>query len=185
MNTTTIAHKFGTQNQARKQLKRQLALHLEQQSESTRSLHKWMTRLELASLGIIVAAFGVALAVSIAWKSVNPLTIPVAWFVFAVSPSLTMVLAGLHAMRLRAFPPVILPGKTQKFVTGRAAVWTGLGTIALGLATGTFWGFFAYAVGTFNLALIAPLANVLGILMGIAIIFQLIHTTFQKISKSL
>jgi hypothetical protein len=185
MNTITIAHKFGTRNQSREQIKLQLARHLEQQTESIRSLHKWMTLLELVGLGIIVAAFGVALAVSIAWKSVNPLTIPVAWFVFAASPSLTMVLAGLHTMRLRAFPPVILPGKTQKFVTGRAAVWTGLGTTALGLATGAFWGFFAYAVGTFNLALIAPLANVLGILIGIAIIFQLIYTTVRKIFKFL
>ena len=183
MNPTAIVHKLGTKNEAREQLKLQLAHYLAQQTESTRSLHKWMKHLEMASLGVIAVAFLVALAISIAWKSVNPLTIPVAWFVFAASTSLNMAIVGLHAMSLRAFPPAVLPGKKQKFVTGHAAVWAGLGTIGLGLVTGAFWGFFAYAVGTFNLALIAPLANILGILMGIAIIFQLIHTTYEKISN--
>jgi hypothetical protein len=185
MNPTSIVHKFGTKNEARDQIKLQLAHYLEQQSESTRSLHKWMKCLDVASLGVIAAAFSVAMVVSIAWKSVNPLTIPVAWFVFAASPSLTMVFIGMHAMFLRAFPPIVLPGKTKKFVTGSTAVWTGLGTAALGLVAGAFWGSFAYAVGTYNLTVIVPLANILGILMGVAIIFQLIRTTLEKISKSL
>jgi hypothetical protein len=184
MNPTAIIHKINTKNISGEQLKLQLTLYLEQQPASVQALHKRMKSLELVSLGVIVAAFSVALAFSIAWKSVNPLTIPVAWFVFAASPGLTMVLSGIHAMFLRAFPPVVLPGKTMKFVTGNAAVWAGLGTIALGLATGAFWGFFAYAIGTYNLALIAPLANILGILMGVAIVFQLIRTTYEKLSKS-
>jgi hypothetical protein len=101
------------------------------------------------------------------------------------SLSLTTALVGLHAMLLQAFPPSLLPGKKQKFITGRGAVWAGLRIMVLGLAGGAFWGLFAYAVGTFNLALIAPLANIIGILMAIAIVFQLIRTTFDKISKSL
>jgi len=185
MNATAIVHKIGIKNEAREQLKLQLTHYLEQQPESTLSLHKWMKRLELASLGIIIAAFSVALGISIAWKSFNPLTIPVAWFVFAASLSLTVVLVGLHAMLLRAFPPSVLPGKKQKFVTGNAAAWAGMRTMAFGLVGGAFWALFAYAVGTFNLALIAPLANILGILMAIAIIFQLVRTTLEKISKSL
>jgi hypothetical protein len=185
MNPTAIVQKFGTKKEAREQLKLQLAHYLERQPESTRLLHKWMKCLDVASLGVIAAAFIVAMVLSIAWESINPLTIPVAWFVFAASPSLTMVLVGLHAMLLRAFPPIVLPGKTRKFITGRTAVWAGLGTVALGLVAGVFWGSFVYAVGTYNLTLIVPLANILGILMGIAIIFQLIHTTPGKISKSL
>jgi hypothetical protein len=185
MNSTAIVRKIGIKNEAREQFKLQLAHYLEQQSESTRSLHKWMKRLELAGLGIIVAAFSAALAISIAWESFNPLTIPVAWFVFAVSLSLTTALVGLHAMLLRAFPPRVWPGKQQKFVTGRGAVWAGLRTLVFGLAGAAFWGVFAYAVGTYNLAWIVPLANILGILMAMAIVFQLIRTTFEKISKSL
>jgi hypothetical protein len=185
MNSTAVVHKTGTKNDAREQIKLQLAHYLEQQPESAQALHKWMKRLELASLGIIITAFSVALGISIAWKSFNPLTIPVAWFVFAASLSLTVALTGLHAMLLRAFPPSLLPGKKQKFVTGRGAMWGGLRTMAFGLVGCAFWGLFAYAVGTYNLALIAPLATGLGILMGVAIIFQLVRTTLEKISKQL
>ena len=130
---TTNVQEFATGKEAREHLKLQLAQYLEQQPESTQSLHRWMKRLEAASVGIIAAAFIVALYVSVAWKSVPPMVIPIAWFFFAASAAPAMVLVGLHAVILRAFPPIVWPGKPPKFVTGSGAVWTGSAFILLAL----------------------------------------------------
>jgi hypothetical protein len=115
---TTNVQKFATDKEARAYLKAQLADYLAQAPESTRSAHMWMKRVDTAGLGIVIAAFGVALYGSFTWASVNPAMIPVAWFFFATCCSLMIVLTGLHAILIRAYPPVILPGKAQKFVSG-------------------------------------------------------------------
>jgi len=121
---------------------------------------------------------------SFAWPSVNPTMIPVAWFAFATSLSLMVVLFGLHAILIRAYPPVILPGKPQKFVSGSGAVWTGAASIAGGLIMAALWIAFAYSTATFNLAMIAPLTNVLGVVVGIGILVSIIFAIHQKVSQS-
>ncbi len=184
MSQTKNVQGSGTGKDAKENFKFQLAQYLGQQPESTQSFHRWMKRLEVAGMGIIAAAFLVALYVSIAWKSVNPIVIPIAWFVFAASAAPALIFLGLDAIILRAFPPVIWPGKTPKFITGSGAVWTGGAFILLALIAAAFWGYFAYAVGTLNFALIAPLATILGVVMGVVIVVQLIYTTYKKIAKS-
>lgn len=184
MNQTTNAQEFVTEKDAREHLKLQLAQYLEQQPESTQSLHRWMKRLEVAGVGIIVAAFIVALYVSIAWKSVNPIAIPIAWFVFAGSVAPAMIFLGLDAITLRAFPPVVWPGKLPKFVTGNGAVWTGWAFILGALVVAAFWGFFAYAVGTLNLTMIAPLATIVGVIMGVGIAVSIVYRLIRDISRS-
>ena len=186
MNEPTDIKKL-TGKEAGKQLKLQLDQYLQQQSESKQAFHRWMNRLEAASLGIILAAFLVALYFSIAWKSVNPLIIPIAWFAFAASGSLLMVLNGLHAAILRAFPTGTLPGGKQKFFTGSGAAWIGLGFILGGLVYAAFWGLFAYATWTQNWAILKPLVSFLGVVLGVgiavSILVKMFYTTVQKISK--
>ena len=174
--------------ESKQDLRAQLAQYVEQQPESTLAFHKWMKRLEVAGAGIMAAAFIVAMYVSVAWKSVNPIVIPIAWFFFAASAAPAMIFLGLDAITLRAFPPAVWPGKQQKFRTGSGAVWTGWAFILLALVVAAFWGLFAYAVGTLNMALVAPLVTILGVLMGVGIavriMVQLIYTTYKKIAKS-
>ncbi len=184
MNQTTNVQKFATEKEATEHLRSQLTQYLGQQSKSTQSLHRWMKRLEVVGMGIIAAAFLVALYVSIAWKSVNPIVIPIAWFVFAASAAPAMVFLGLDAIILRAFPPVVWPGKLPKFLTGSWAVWTGWAFILGALVVTAFWGFFAYAVGTFNLALIAPLVTILSVVMGIVITVSIVFKLVRDISRS-
>jgi hypothetical protein len=174
----------GPAVESKQALRAQLAQYVAQQPESTQASHKWMKRLEVAGAGIMAAAFIVAMYVSVAWKSVNPIVIPIAWFFFAASAAPAMIFLGLDAITLRAFPPVVWPGKQQKFVTGSRAVWTGWAFILIALAVAAFWGFFAYAVGTLNLAMLEPLIGILGVVIGVGIVISMLFTTFQKIFKS-
>jgi len=183
MNQSTNVQKFATGKEAKENFKLQLAQYLAQLPESTQSLHKWMKRLEAAGAGIIAATFIVALYLSIAWKSVNPIMIPVAWFVFAASAAPAMIFVGLDAITLRAFPPVLLPGKLPTFVTGSRAVWTGWAFILLAVVVVAFWGFFAYAVGTFNMVMLEPLIRILGGVLGIVMTVSILYAMFQKISQ--
>jgi hypothetical protein len=181
---TTNVQKFATDKEARKHLKAQLAEYLAQAPESTRSAHTWMKRVDVAGLGIVIAAFAVALYGSFTWASVNPSMIPVAWFAFATSLSLMVILFGLHAVLIRAYPPVILPGKTQKFVSGTGAVWIGAASIVGGLIMVALWIAFAYSTATFNLAMIVPLINVLGVVVSIGIVVSIVVAIYQKASQS-
>ncbi len=169
------------------QVKLQLAQHLEQQTEATQTIHRWMKRLEAASLGIIAALFTLALYVSINWKATPATVIPTAWFAFAGSVCFPMVLVGLHAALLRAFPPIMLPGNMQWFSTGQEAPWLGVGLALAGLVCGAFWGLFAYAALTLNMALVEPLIRILGMAagigMGVTILFSLIQAFSRSISR--
>jgi len=184
MNQTANVQKFATEKEAKEHFKLQLAEYLGQQPESTQSLHKWMKRLEAAGVGITAAAFIVAMYVSIAWESVNPIVIPVAWFAFAASIAPAMIFVGLDAITLRAFPPVVWPGKLPKFVTGSGAVWRGWAFILLALVVAAFWGFFAYTVGTLNMAMITPLVTVLGVIMGVGIVVSIVQKLIRDFSRS-
>lgn len=185
MNQIKNVQGFNTGKEVREQFKLQLAQYLAQQSQSTQSVHRWMRRLEAAGVGIIIATFLVALYVSITWKSINPIMISIAWFVFAASVSPEMIFMGLDSIFLRAYPPVILPGnRPAKFVTGNEAVWTGWTFLVSALVAAIFWGFFAYAVGTFNLAMDVPLVRVLGGVVGVAIMVAIVKKLIRDFSRS-
>jgi hypothetical protein len=166
-------------------LRAQLAEYLAHQPESTQNSHRWMKRLEMAGIGIIVAAFIAAMYVSINWKSVSPMVIPIAWFFFAASVTPTIVLVGIHTLILGAFPPIVLLGKKQKFVTGRAAAGNGWGLILGGVIGAAFWGLIAYAVGTFNVTMLEPLINILGVALSVVIAVAVLFSIYRNISRSL
>ena len=181
---TTTTQKHSTDKYARENLKAQLAEYLSQQPESTLTAHKWMKLVDAAGMGIVIAAFAYALYGSFAWANVNPILIPLAWFGFATCCGLMAMLFGLHAILIRAFPPVILPGKAQKFVSGSAAVWTGIASIIGGLFMAGIWIGFTYVTATANMAMLVPLINILGIFMSIAIIASIVYSIYQKATQS-
>lgn len=176
---TTATQKL-TDKEIRAQFIAQLTEHLAGQPQSVHSAHKWMKRVEVIGLGIVVATFAFALYGSFAWASVNPTMIPIAWFAFAACLSLMTMLLGLHAILIRAFPPVILPGKLPRFVSGSAAMWMGVASLVGGLILAGVWVGFGYSAATFNLALIAPLSNILGVLVTIVIVYSL----YKKVTQS-
>lgn len=189
MNKTVSVQEIETKKEAKEQLELQLAQYLEPQPESTQVFHKWMKRLEVASLVLIAATFILAMYVSINWTAVQKTFIPIAWFIFAASVTPTMVLIGIHSIILRAFPPIVLPGKMQKFVTGSGAMWSGWGFILGGLAVAAFWGLFAYSVWTLNLAMLKPLITILAVVLGVgiavSIVFSIVYSIFRSVFRSI
>jgi hypothetical protein len=190
----------GALAESKQDLKAQLAQYVEHQPESTLKFHRWMKRLEVASLAIVVGVFAVAMYVSINWKTVPLTVIPSAWFCFPISFTPFAILVGLHAIVLRVFPPttlplfssIFLPGvprgamprKKQQLLVERQAVAWGWGFIVMALVVATFWGTFIWAVWTFNMAMLEPLINILGVVLGAGISIQILYTIFKKISKS-
>lgn len=192
----------GPVTESRQDLRSQLAQYIAQQPESKQAFHKWMRALELASLAIVVGVFVVALYVSINWKAVPQMAIPTAWFCFPLSFTPFLILVGLHAIVLRAFPPTGLLGKTlraypppagqlgktQQFRVGRQAVAWGWGLVVTALVAAAFWGLFAYAVWTLNLAMLEPLirilAGVVGVGIAVSIAVSILYSIYRAISRS-
>ncbi len=179
-------------------LRSQLAEYVAQQPASKQTFHKWMGILELASLVLPVAVFAIALYLSFAWKSIPAQAIPAAWFCFPLSFTPFLILVGLHAIGLRAYPPTGLLAKTMRVyppplgqlfktlmlrVEGRAVKW-GWGTIAAALVYGAFWGIFAYAAWTVNWALLSPLITFLAIVMTATIVGSILYGIFRGLFRS-
>jgi len=159
-----------------------------------------MKVLESISFGIIITVFIIALVLSFMWKSIRVEAIPTAWLLLPVSASILMLLIGVHALVLRAFPPsglfttlqrgssIHLPRKSQGFVTGKAAEFTAWGLILLGLIAGAFFAVFAWSAWTVNWAILTPMITVLGVLMGVviavSIVGGMILSIYQKVFKS-
>ena len=177
---TTNVQRFVTDKEAREHLKLQITEYLAQQPESAKSIHKWMKRLEVMSLAFIIAAFIFALTVSIQWASVPVTAIPAAWFLFVASVLPTLMLFGLHAILLKAFPTVVLPGKPSKFVTGDKAVGTGWFFILSSLVGLVIWGYLAFKIWTSDYA---TMGVILGVVIGVGITATFIASIVQTIYR--
>jgi hypothetical protein len=174
----------GEASMTRQEVKAQLAHHLAQQPESKQVFHKWMKVLEVVGLVIIAATFAVALYLSINWATVPQMAIPTAWFAFPVSFAPLMILIGVHSIGLRAFLPIVPLGKSQQFVTGSKAVWSGAGLIVTALLVGAFWGAFAWVMWSGDMALIGTYTRILGTGVGIAIAVAIVGSLFRQIFRS-
>jgi hypothetical protein len=172
--------------ETRNDLKSEIDRYIEGLPESGKMFHKVMNYLEVVGMVIIGIAFLCGLYFSIAWKTVDPINIPLTWFAFAACGSLLFILNGVHTVVLHAFPISIVPSKASKFTTGSKAMWIGVGLIAGGLAYAAFWVMMAYATMTANFDLLRPLISMLGIALGfgiaISIVVKMVSTTLKKLS---
>ena len=169
MNSRLSVQKAEGAGLTRQEIKAQFAHYVAQQPGSKQAFDKWMKVLEIAGLLLIVGTFAVAMYVSINHTAVLGTVIATAWFAFPVSFAPLMILIGVHAIGLRAFYPIVFPGKPEQFATGTKALWSGLGLIAIALLIAAFWGGFAWAVWSGDMALIGSYVRVLGTAMGVAI----------------
>jgi len=176
----TNVRKIAIDKEAREHLKLQLAEYLAQQPKSTQSAHKSMKRLEVASLAIIAAAFIFALIVSIKWASVPVTAIPASWFLFVASVLPTLLLLGVHAILVKAFPTAVLPGKPNRFVTGDKAVRTGWFLILSSVVGAAIWGYLTFKIWTSDYA---TMGVILGVVLGVGITATFIASIIQTISR--
>lgn len=172
----------------RQELKAQLAGHVAGQPEPKRVFHRVMKVLEVVGLVLVAAAFAVAMYVSINHTPLAAAVIATAWLALPVSLAPLMILIGVHAIGLRVYFPIVLPGKPQRFVTGTKAVWSGIGLIVTALLVAAFWGALAWAVWSNDLTLIGTYIRVLGtgvgILIAIAIPVAIAGSLFRQIFRS-
>ncbi|HJW90866.1 MAG TPA: hypothetical protein VJ436_09545 [Anaerolineales bacterium] len=154
-----------------------LDVYMEQQSESMQTFHRWMGRLEVASLGIGIAAFIAAVVITI--NHVNTVPGNAIWAVWFIVPACFIspfgFLLGLHTAILRACPPIRLNVERKAFLTDRPAVGLGWAMMVGSLVTAAYWGMGAYAFINPDIldilipSIVLPLVGlgILGILGGV------------------
>jgi hypothetical protein len=173
-----------TVDEAKPDLKTQLAEYVAGQPVSTQVMHNWMNWLTIASMAVPVGLFARALYFSINWKRVDPIQIPIAWFLFVAGGTVFMFITGLHAVLLRAFPPI--PELSSRFVTGKNAVWRGAGMMVVALLIAAFWGFFfAYVVWTRNMAMVEVMVKILANVVGVGAVIAVLSSLYQKFRRKL
>ena len=168
--------------EAKSDAKEQMARYLAQQPQSKRTFDRVMKVLELGGLALVAGYVAWAIYASINWSVQRDIV--AVWFAFPVSVVILLVLVGIHAAGLGAFPPVIVPGGPQEFVTGSKAVGTGLGLAVTILIVGTFWGGFAYGIWTENLAMLMPLVGVVAAVVGVGAIIAIISDLYRRFFRS-
>jgi hypothetical protein len=168
-----------------KRIEAQLTEYLAGQPASRQALHKWMSWLTIASIAAPVGLFFRALYLSIIWKRIDPIQIPVAWLIFVASGSLPFVLTGLHAVLLRAFPPIGVAVRGQKFVTGSSAVWMGAGLAVIALLVAAVWGYFAHVVWTVNMAMVEVMVNIVANVVGVGAVIAVLYALYRQFRRKL
>ena len=154
-----------------------LDVYMEQQSEAMQTFHRWMERLEVASLGIGVAAFITAVVITI--NHVNKVPGNAIWAVWFIVPACFIspfgFLLGLHTAILRACLPIRMNVERKAFLTGLPAVGLGWVMMVGSLVTAAYWGMGAYAFINPDIldilipSIVLPLVGlgILGILGGV------------------
>jgi hypothetical protein len=182
MKTEGMVQEAGAASEAKPDARAQLAQHLAQQPQSRRTFDKLMKGLEVGGLALIAGYLAWAIYVSINWS--EPRQIAAVWFAFPVSVVALLILVGVHGAGIRAFFPIVVPSSSFPFVTGSKAVTMGLGFVVALLVVGAFWGSFAWGIWTNNWALLEPLAHVLGVVVGVGVVFALVSDLYRRLFRS-
>ena len=182
MKTESMAQGAKGASQAKPDARDQLARYLEQQPQSVRTFDKVMKVLELGGLALIAGYLAWAIYVSINWSVQQ--NIVAVWFAFPISVVVLLVLVGVHAVGLRAFPPLALLSSMQEFVTGSKAVATGVGLALLIVVVGAFWGAFAWGIWSNSWALLKPLSHILGVVVGVVAVIAVVSDLYRRYFRS-
>jgi len=177
-----LVQEAGAASEKKLDGKAQLAQYLAEQPQSRRTFDKVMKALEMGGLALIAGYLAWAIYVSINWSV--PQNIVAVWFAFPVSVVILLVLVGVHAAGLGAFPPTALLSSMQGLVTGSKAVTTGVGFTATVLLAAVFWGAFAWGTWTENWAILEPLMHVLGVALGVGIAFAVVSDLYKRFFRS-
>ena len=180
--TENLVQNAGAASEAKLDGKAQLAQYLAEQPQSRQTFDKVMKVLELGALALVAGYLAWAIYASINWS--EPKNIVAVWFAFPVSVVVLLVLIGVHAAGLGAFPPVAPLSSMQAFVTGSKAVGTGVGFAATVILAAGFWGAFAWSIWTENWAILEPLMHVLGVAVGVGIVLAVVSDLYKRFFRS-
>jgi hypothetical protein len=157
------------------------------EAESQQTFHRWMKRFQAATVGLIVGIFVMALYTSINWKQVAPFEVAFWWMAFALGGIPLTICVGLDIIYSRG---AVIPmrwgngPKRMVTVTGRKAVLTGLGVIAVALAWGGFVLALMVAMLTLNWDLLRVTTSVFGVLLGAVIVLKIFSSLVRDISRT-
>jgi hypothetical protein len=180
--TENLAQEAGAAGEARLDGGAQLAQYLAEQPRSRRTFDKVMKVLEMGALALMAGYLAWAIYVSINWS--EPKNIVAVWFAFPVSVVVLLVLIGVHAAGLRAFPPLALLSSMQAFVSGSKAVATGVGFAVTVSLAAVFWGAFAWGIWTEDWAILEPLTQILGVVVGVGVIYTVASYLYKRFFRS-
>jgi hypothetical protein len=162
------------------------AQYLEQVPESRKALHRWMKRLQAASIGLAVGIFVKALLASINWTQA-PYEIPFWWMSFALCGVPLTIFRGLDIIILRAavMSMRVMPGRQQAVtVTGGPAVVVGLGFIVVALAWAGFVLAIAYSAATFNMGVLQTSLTIFSTVLGVGIVVAILFSLVRNFSRA-
>ncbi len=157
------------------------------ESESKQTFHRWMKRGQAATLGLIVGIFVMALWVSINWKQAAPVEVAFWWMSFALSGIPLTIFMGLDIIFAQG---AVIPGKwgngpkRMVTVTGRKAVLTGLGIIAVALAWGGFVLALMYATLSFDWDLLRVTISIFSTMLGVVIVLKILSSLVRDLSRT-
>jgi len=157
------------------------------ESESKQTFHHWMKRCQAATLGLVVGIFVMALWVSISWKQAAPFEIAFWWMAFALSGIPLTIFVGLDIIFAQGAVIPVQWGNGPKrmvTVTGRKAVLTGLGIIAVALAWGGFVLALMVSMLTYNWDLLRVTTSVFGVLLGAVIVLKIFSSLVRDLSRA-
>ena len=157
------------------------------ESESQQTFHHWMKRFQAATVGLIVGLFVMALWTSINWKQVAPFEVAFWWMCFALSGIPLTVFVGLDIIFSRGAVIPMQWGNSPKrmvTVTGRKAVLTGLGVIAVALAWGGFVLALMYSMLSYNWDMLRVTINVFSVMLGVVIVLKIFSSLMRDISRT-
>ena len=180
--TENMVQGAGAASEAKLDARARLAQYLAEQPQSRRTFDKVMKGLEMAGLALIAGYLAWAIYVSINWSV--PREIAAVWLAFPMSVAVLLILVGVHAAGLRAFPPIALLSSMQEFSTGSKAVSTGVGFAAVFLVVGAFWGAFAWGIWTNSWAILEPLVQILGVVVGVGVVAVVASDLYKRFFRS-
>ena len=157
------------------------------ESESKQTFHHWMKRFQAATLGLVVGIFVMALWVSVNWKQAAPFEMAFWWMCFALSGIPLTIFVGLDIIFAQGAVIPVQWGNGPKrvvTVTGRKAVLTGLGIIAVALAWGGFVLALMAATLSNNWDMLRVTINVFSVMLGVLIVLKIFSSLIRDISRT-